>query len=242
MSRIERYKDWIQIKIDHEYYDTGNIPLDTCPSREIAIFFNKSGILFRQYMNNQWNILIPEGETPEKQLRLWLEDNIIMNFELKPSTPEFLYISSLVEINNKYYSVKNSVSRGGWKQLEIPLTEIILKQSISIDISVNSLKKHLEFILIPKYNSINIQLQLTEEKGKLQFSKERRVSFLNNIEAYQFKTTEPVVLRNGNPYKIKLWEIRKTGNRLLSDIVPLPMCNEASIFDPYDTVTTYFYY
>lgn len=62
------------------------------------------------------------------------------------------------------------------------------------------------------------------------------------MEAYQFRTAEPVALNVNNSYRIKLWEIRKTGNRLLTDTLSFPRYDEISPINPEDTITTYFYY
>lgn len=242
MSKMETYRNWLQVKINHEYYTSGVIPLQLLPAEETKEFFSKSGILFRAYSNTQWNLLLSIGEMAEKQFALWAEENRIMTFNLIPSSDEFFYTSCLEEKKDKNYSIRKSMLPRIWRQLEIPFTDSLLNREFSVELNIQCNKKHLEFILIPKYNPLEIQLQLTEEKGKIPFGKIKKIKLLDKIDAYQFRSLEPVELDENNLYKIKLWEVRKMGNHLLYDTIPLPRYEEISTINPDNTITIYFYY
>ncbi len=240
MSRIETYHHWLRLEIAHEYYTPGTIPLRLSPSEETNTFFAKSGILFRSASPMQWYILLPSGETAEKQLALWADENPVMKFDLIPLSGEFFYISGLEEKEEENYSIRKSMQPGVWRQLQIPFT--LLNNQPEIKLTIQYVKKLVEFILIPKYNHPDIQLQLSEEKGRVQFSEIEKIMLFDTTQAYRFRSTGTVDLSQNTSYKIKLWEVRKTGNRLLSDAVPLPRCNETSAINPENTISSYFYY
>jgi len=242
MNRIETYRHWIRIQITHEYYVSGALPLNLSPAKETKDFLFKSGILFRKYSDNQWNLLLPSADSAAKALSLWAEEIPVMKFELIPLSNDIFYNSVLNECNDGDHSIKKSVQPKTWRQLEIPFTDSLLQDQAQIQINIQSVKKHIELILIPKYSTIDMSLQLNEEKGRIEFDEIQRIVLLDDIDAYRFISREPIALAENSNYKIKLWERRKSGNRLLSDAIPLPRYDEISTINPNNTISTYFYY
>lgn len=68
------------------------------------------------------------------------------------------------------------------------------------------------------------------------------VQLWNNNHVQRVISTRPLTISYPRPLKMRLWEIRNGGERLLSDTVPLPACDSPSPLSPKDTITTYFYY
>lgn len=242
MNNTETYRHWIRVILHHEYYVSGIVPIKVIPAKETQLLLAKSGILFRKYSESQWNLLLPTAEKAVTQLTLHAEEAPVMQFELTPASNEIYYNSRLDEQTNDTYRIAGSNIPKVWKKLEIPFTVSLLQSEAQIQLHIQSPRKHIEFILIPKYNPIDTPLRLSEEKGRIEFDEIEHISLFNGIEAYRFRSKEPVTLSENNHYKIKLWQKRKAGNRLLCEALPFPRYDELSAINPDKTISTYFYY
>lgn len=233
-----RYTTWFQIALSHEYYVKDACPVSLIPSKETALFFRKSNILFRRQNANKW-LMIKEEKQPVEEL--WNDEYPTLSFELYPMDKNFYYLSAGM-VDNDYFTVKNIMVPNVWKTIEIDLKNLINKRPEEIQINISSVEKYYEYVLIPKYHKTETNIRLAEERSKVHFKKLEKIALPGIPEAFRFVTEEKIKLKQDIGLKVQLWESKESGERLISECIPNPQPDQCSIIDPKNVLTTYFYY
>ncbi len=223
--------------MEHEYYGSVPVPLVLEPSADTRILLRKQGVLFRQTAWGRWVLLRPT------HLNL-ADENGAYRFIVRPTDEDWWYVTLNEDgaVQSSNFLMEKSAVPGAWRELLLPLKAQDDEKNAEVVISLSSLKKLWEFILIPKFTPEATQLMLTERAVGLTFSAVEKVQLFKNFEAYRATSTQPMTLLKNAPHRIQLWEVRDSGDRLLSNAVPVPRCTEASVLDAKNAITTYFYY
>jgi hypothetical protein len=227
---------WRTISVEHEYYGSAPIPVQLEASVDTLLLLQRQGILFRQTAWGRWTLLRPKYSA-------LANENGVCQFAIFPTDEEWWYVTAdddEKQLGN--FIVKKSNTFGIWRELLLPLKALEDEKNAEVNIVFGSKKKLWEFIFIPKFTPEATQLELRARNKELTFSAAEKVDFFKDFEAYRITSTQPVTLLKNAPHSLQLWEVRDSGDRLLSSAVPVPRCTEASVFDAKNAVTTYFYY
>lgn len=238
MGRSECYKKWVTITILHEYYVRTSCPVNLEPLEEIKSIFKKHNILLIQQKVTQWCLFF------ENKLDL---NDLLLNkykfiFGLYPQSEKFHYLSLKSTSINDAFSLHDAPMSNAWRNVELNLQYIISNNLQKIDIQIASPEKYYEYICIPKYYNSDVKLKLKEEQNRIEFNEEKFQPITDIQDAIRFVSKEKIKLSDGNNLKMQLWEVRNSGERLISNFIPNPQPDELSLSNPQDTITTYFYF
>lgn len=244
MSQQETFEIWIKITVLHEYYNSGNIPISLAPTVTSRALMQNHGILLRATGPGKWILLRLTGELARRQYEMLAQEDAILQFELRPSAEEFFYSTSEESLQsvNENYSLIVTAQPGVWRILEVPVKSIICETCITELITLKCPRKKLEFIMIAKYNSENANLRVDEDMGRIIFGGIETRYMHDGTRVYTVISSTEVLLQKSCPYKIRLWETKPSGDRLLCGALPLPGYDEISTIGGKDAITTYFYY
>lgn len=237
MSSSERYKLWLTISFSHEYYARTSCPVNLVILPETKLIFNKHNLLFLKQQTTQWDIFIEEKFDPNDLLN----NEYKLTFGLYPQSEKFYYLSQTITVNDAFFLHDNTRSKA-WRIAELNLPHIINNNLQKIDIRITSPEKRYEYICIPKYHHSNTKLKLVDERNSVEFNEEKFQPIADIQDALRFVSKEKIKLSENNNPKIQLWEIRDSGEKLISNVIPNPQPDERSFIDPKDTITTYFYF
>lgn len=236
MSNMEHYAVWYEIKISHDYYPDNFVPLELLPTNETRIYMLRNNILLRKNREGYWSLLKPAGEKPE-------EKEAGLSFEIRITSPDFYYVTGRdVRATETSYTLSDPQYPSAWKIFTIqPLEteEEVLRQ---INWKIPTVEMYFEYICIPKYSQVDLHLKMIDDKNEFQIKGPEKVDLAGDKEVLRFVTKDPIPLRNTYKYKMQLWEVRDSGERLMSDNIPCPNPSERSIYSPNDTITTYYYF
>lgn len=238
MGKSEKYKPWLTLTTLHEYYVRASCPVSIEPSPETDLIFRKHNMLFIKQQGAQWKLYV-ENEFDPNDL---LINEYKLIFALYPQSEKFYYLSENPTAENDAFTLHEAPLSKAWKNVELNLRHIINSDLQKIDIVITSPERYLEYICIPKYHSVNTKLRLTEERNRMTFHEEEFQPIAAIETAFRFVSTEKIKLSEDYNLKMQLWEIRESGERLISHSIPNPQPNELSLTNPKDTITTYFYY
>ncbi|MDR2084108.1 MAG: hypothetical protein LBP67_03840 [Bacteroidales bacterium] len=238
MSSSERYKLWITISIAHEYYAGTYCPVNLEPLSETQLILKKHNMLFIRQKSTQWDLFIENMFDPGDLLL----NEYKLIFGLYPQSEKFYYLSQESATENDAFSLEEAPMSKAWRNVELDLQHIINNKLQKIDIHITSPEKYYEYICIQKYHNSNTELKLTDERNLVEFNKEEFQPIADIQNAIRFVSTEKIKLIETNNNKIQLWEIRDSGERLISNFIPIPRVDEKSLISPQDTITTYFYF
>lgn len=245
---MEKFAKLFNFTIQHKFYQNQKIPLSIFPSEITKKVLAENNLFFKQNSDAKYCLIKLLNEN-----FFFKKDEIFLDFELIPNSDEFYYCSEneiLVENTKaKDFSIslienKNSIkNKKSWKNLQFCLKNNLekIEKEIDFEIIIPNKEKFFEFILIPKYNDLNLDLKLIEEKKLIEFEEKAAINFMN-FQALRFKTKNKIPLTNNLNYKIKLIEIRKFGEKILSEEIPIPKAENISQINPKDTITTYYYF
>jgi len=238
MKGMIQYEIWITIEIGHEYYANNNVPLLVTPDIETRLLFAKYNIIFRKQRGNQWVLLKPSDDV------LMDKEELVFRFELQISSEEFYYSTGdYIMKPDSLFVLKETHKPNVWKVMEIPYSEAINEEDRHISLQLESKRKYLEYLFIPKYTlTKDLSLKLEEERGRIEFERPKVVTLFEETNVIRFISREQVSLKKSNDYKIRLWEVRPTGEKLLSEYIPYPKAEDISVIQPQDSITTYYYF
>jgi len=236
-SLNEKYEVWFDISISHAYFGMGLAPLTLSPTDNTRIFLSKSRILFKQIESNRWVLLRIKEEMANT-------DDPDLSFNISINSDEFYYVTAknITEINPSF-SLSDSQYPRIWKTIKLtdPLGNKE-KTSEQILLQIPTVEKYLEYICIPKFHPGNINLKMNEDKNNFQIHPPKKVSLPDNVEVIRFVSKDKIPLKKIYTDKVRLWEVRDSGERLISEVIPYPNPSNISIFQPNDTITTYYYF
>lgn len=237
MKGMIEYEIWCTFEIRHEFYTDDRVPLVLLPDQQTRLLLAKYNIILRQQMKNQWVMLKPKDESLFSN-----KEDLVLRFELQVTSEAFYYSTREYEPKaNDIFRVGDTSKPGIWRTLEMPFRENTDEEHKHIVLALQSKQMYFEFLFIPKYTAAK-DIRLREEKGLLQFGEPKEQILFDETMVYQFVSTEPVSLRKNYKYKVQLWEVRNSGERLLSGCIPCPDPGNQSVLRPQDTITTYFYF
>ncbi len=233
----EKYKIWVTIEIQHEFYGNTKILLDIIPSSHTKRLLAENNIILKKVDINKWVLikLCDDHFTLKK-------NEIIFCFHLHVTSDEFYYCSENIEnMNNNSFFFVDADNMGTWKTLQIILKDEVEIIHKSIILPILSKHKYFEYLFIPKYISNDIHLKLIDDKNEIVFNEVAEKVMFENSSVYRFVSKDKISLRKSYKYKLRLLEMRKSGEKILSENILNPEAENISIFSPADTITSYNY-
>lgn len=239
MDSTATYSVWITIKITHDYFVKERNCITIVPTRETHKALTRAGILVKQSDSCTWLLLKEEGlsEIIEEDL-VGVMDFCLMNTE----AGFYYYTDNNVAEGKPVWQLATVGKNGIWKTLTVNVDKELLKQkATTIDIAIGSPEKFLEFLVIARSGN-RPALELREDNGKLVFN-QSDVDFPGEpLPVYRFITDKPVALKEVYNYSIQLWELKESGESLLSNNIPFPKTAAASMINSQNTISSYFYF
>jgi hypothetical protein len=236
MINQNSYRIWLKLVITHEYFDVQQCGLTLEPNSITQGIFQKAGVIFKQQNACTW-VLIAEDQPN-------LEYEINLCFQLKIHQSDFYYYTNQASSTTSDCEIKDYNKDGIWKLVNIPVTEERLKatDSQSIELQFSNEAKHIEFLVFPSKSYPMDPLEVREQRGKVLFNAIEKLTLPGTEKAlYRFVSSKTVPLKQKSPYQFHLWELRKSGENLLSRLPDFPLVQSLSPFSPKDTITSYIY-
>lgn len=234
---MEKYTVGYKIRISHDYYSDSSVPLTLSPTIETKAILLKNNMHFKRIGTGEWVLLCLKGD----KLKL---NRSFLTFEVRITEAVFYYVTGReVNTNDETFTISDPEHPMSWKILRIHITEET-ENDYPIDIhwQIPTVEMFFEFICIPKYHPIDLGLKMDVDKNTFHFIEPENISLPGEGYGILFRSKEPIPLRNIYKHKIRLWEVRDSGERLISDNIPCPNPSERSVFNPNDTITTYYYF
>lgn len=236
MNQQGTYRIWLKLVIKHAYFDAQQCGLILEPDSITNRLLQKAGILLKQQNSCTW-ILVAEDE-------INLDSEINLTFQLKTKQADFYYYTDQATADAKTWSLEDYNKSGIWKLLKIPLTNKRLGATDpeTIEIQLNSALKHIEFLVFPNQSYSMDPLEVREQRGKVVFDKREELALPGTEKTvFRFVSSEIVPLKQQSTYQFHLWELRDSGENLLSRLPDFPLVQSLSPFSPKDTITSYIY-
>lgn len=236
MSWQGKYRIWLKLVVLHEYFDAEQCGLTLEPDAPTKRSLYKAGLIFKQHDSRTWFLV---GEDP-----ILLDEETGLNFYLKTAQNEFYYYTDQDANSGTDWSLINYNKNGIWKILSIPVNETRLKASETetIEIHLKSQLKHVEFLVFPSQSYSMGPLEIREQREKVLFKDAEELKLPGTEKMlYRFVSSETLPLKQKSEYQFHLWELRKSGENLLSRLPDFPRVNVLSPFSPKDTITSYIY-
>lgn len=236
MNQQGSYRIWLKLVINHQYFDAQQCGLILEPNSITNRLLQKAGIIFKQQNSCTW-ILVAQDEID-------LDSEIHLSFHLKTKQADFYYYTDQTTSDADTWSLEEYNKSGIWKLLNISLTEerISATEPETIEIKLNSQSKHIEFLIFPSQTYPMDPLEIREQRGKVSFdNREERKLPGTEKTLYRFVSSETLPLKQQSAYQFHLWELRNSGENLLSRLPDFPLVQSLSPFSPKDTITSYIY-
>jgi hypothetical protein len=236
MSWQSTYRIWLKLVVLHEYFDAEQCGLTLEPDAATKMSLHKAGLIFKQHDQRTWFLV---GEE-----QILLEEETRLNFYFKSTQNEFYYYTDQIADSGADSSLINYNKKGIWKILSIPVSETRLKASETetIEIRLKSQLKHVEFLVFPSQSYSMGPLEIREQREKVRFKDAEELKLPGTEKVlYRFVSSETLPLKQKSDYQFHLWELRKSGENLLSRLPDFPRVNVLSPFSPKDTITSYIY-
>lgn len=236
MSWQGTYRIWLKLVVFHEYFDKEQCGLILEPDTATKTVLNKAGLIFKQHDQRTWFVI---GED-----QILLDEETHLNFYFKTTQKEFYYYTDQDAISQAGWSLNNYNKNGIWKTLTIPVSEARLKtpETETIEIQLKSQLKHVEFLVFPSQSYSMGPLEIREQREKVLFKDAEELKLPGTEKIlFRFVSSETLPLKQKSEYQFHLWELRKSGENLLSRLPDFPRVNVLSPFSPKDTITSYIY-
>ena len=236
MNQQSSYRIWLKLVIKHEYFDAQQCGILLAPNSTTQRLLQKAGIIFKQQSSCTW-LLIAEKN-------IILDTGINLCFQLKTKQTDFYYYTDSATKDESDRSLEDYNKEGTWKLWNIPVTErrIEAKDPETVEIRLNSPLKHIEFLVFPNPSYSMEPLEIREQRGKVLFKKREELTIPGTEKTvFRFVSSETLSLKLKSAYQFHLWELRKSGDNLLSRLPDFPLVQSLSPFSPKDTITSYIY-
>ena len=236
MNRQPSYRIWLKLVIKHAYFDAEQCGLILEPNSITMRQLQKAGILFKQQNACTWMLIAEESMLLDPEIRLC--------FQLKTKHTDFYYYTDPAASGDSDWSLEDHNKGGTWKLLHIPVTEkrIAATEPETIEIQLKSTLKRIEFLVFPNQSYTMEPLEVREQRGKVLFDKREELPIPGTEKTViRFVSSETLSLKLKSDYQFHLWELRKSGDNLLSRLPDFPLVQSLSPFSPKDTITSYIY-
>lgn len=236
MSWQGTYRIWLKLIVLHEYFDAEQCGLMLEPDTATKMALHKAGLIFKQHDSRTW-FLVGEDQ-------ILLDEETDLNFYFKTKQSEFYYYTDQTVASGADWLLINYNKKGIWKILTIPVNETRLQASETetIEIHLKSQLKHVEFLVFPPQSYSMGPLEIREQRKKVLFKEAEELKLPGTERVlYRFVSSETLPLKQKSEYHFNLWELRKSGENLLSRLPDFPHANVLSPFSPKDTITSYIY-
>lgn len=236
MNQQGSYRIWLKLVINHSYFDAQQCGLILEPNSITNRLLQKAGIVFKQQNSCTWILAAPN--------EINLDSEINLCFQLKTKQADFYYYTDQTTTDSENWSLVEYNKSGIWKLLNIALTEerLAATESETIEIKLNSPLKHIEFLVFPSQTYSMDPLEVREQRGKVSFDNREELTLPGTEKTlYRFVSSETLPLKQQSAYQFHLWELRNSGENLLSRLPDFPLVQSLSPFSPKDTITSYIY-
>lgn len=233
MSSSEKYDVWFSLTVEHEYYKAEHCPIQLHIPPQTAFLFKRHGILWRRVKINKWVFLAMSLDFED-------EDISAFCFELIPQDDTLYYVTDILPNGKegKNYIMKNSSEANKWIEITVPFQQ----KMEDVLISIESKSKYWEYILINRTRNNSTELKIEEKQKRIEFSRSEMIDDQILGEVFRIKTTDVIKMKEVyDNYAVQLFEIKNIGEQILCNYLPFPRPQEASLSNPNDTITTYFY-
>jgi hypothetical protein len=236
MNQQSSYRIWLKLVIKHEYFDTQQCGVLLEPNSFTQRLLQKAGIIFKQQSSNTWLLIAEDTIT--------LDPDITLCFQLKTKQSDFYYYTDHSTTDDSDWSLTDYNRGGTWKIWNIPVTEkrLAATDPETIEVQLSSPLKHIEFLVFPNQSYSMEPLEIREQRGKVLFKKREELTIPGTEKTvFRFVSAETLSLKLKSAYQFHLWELRKSGDNLLSRLPDFPLVQSLSPFSPKDTITSYIY-
>lgn len=236
MSTQNTYRIWLKFVISHDYFEAEQCGVTLQPDHLTRNELQKAGILFKQQTSCSW-VLISEND-------IHLEPENQLTFLLKANQAEFYYYTGAAETTTADCTLTDFQKEGIWKTLRLPLSETRLQNTETevITIQLGNQQKRIEFLIFPSQSYLTDPLEIREQRGKIVFNPlEESTLPGTDKKLFRFVSSDTIPLKKKSAYQFHLWELRKSGDNLLSRLPDFPLIQSLSPFSPKDTLTSYIY-
>jgi hypothetical protein len=236
MNQQGSYRIWLKLVIKHQYFDAKQCGLILEPDSITNGLLQKAGILLKQQNSCTW-ILVAEDE-------INLDSEINLCFQLKTKQADFYYYTDQNTATDSNWSFTDYNKDGIWKLVTIPITEerLVATDLETIEIQLNSQLKRIEFLVFPNQFYSMEPLEIREQRGKVVFDKREELTLPGTEKTvFRFVSSEILPLKQQSTFQFHLWELRNSGENLLSRLPDFPLVQSLSPFSPKDTITSYIY-
>jgi hypothetical protein len=208
------------------------------PTETTNVLQKKLKILFRKQDHYSWALLLQEDYLD------FSTDNYILEFDvICPDDLFYYYTNRKDNRKDEGWSMEYIGSYGVYGRFKLFLNRNLTQvETIQIKIAFKSQSKYWEFILMPKYTNRSSGIKLTEDKNRIHFNPVEQISFPGEVNAFRIMTSDRIKMKERYEYKIRLWEIMNSGERILNNSISFPQPQSTSIFDRNNTITSYVYY
>ena len=236
MNQQNSYRIWLKLVVKHAYFYEQQCGLILEPDAITQRLLHKAGIVFKQQNSCTW-LLISQDE-------IYMDQDTDLCFRLKTRQTDFYYYTDQATTDDADWSLTDYNKEGTWKLLNIRLTEqrLAATDPETIEIQLNSPLKHIEFLVFPNQSYSMEPLEIREQRGKVRFAKQEETTIPGTEKkVFRFVSSEALSLKMKSVYQFHLWELRKSGDNLLSRLPDFPLVQSLSPFSPKDTITSYIY-
>ena len=241
-----RYKNWINIRVKHAYFgQKRKCGVELIPTPETSLLLKKADVLWRKQDSITW-ILIksnPEKNEVDRVSLLLAEEECKLEFHIKPLVNTFDYFTHIEKQEGDCWMlIRNEKSLMDKYFLQIFTNKQLIKETIKIQLYLQSKEAVWEFILIPKFTDRNAIIELQESNRKLSFTVPERFNQPGEDFAYKCKTEETIAMKELYDYQISLKEKKINGERILNSNITFPKPETASVSMGKYILTSYIYY
>lgn len=236
MSTQHTYRIWLKFVISHDYFEAEQCGVVLEPDQLTRNELQKAGILFKQQSPCSWVLIV------ENDIRLETDEQL--SFQLKAAHPDFYYYTNEAVSDMEDCLISDYQKGGIWKILSLPLSENRVQntETETISIRLGNQQKRIEFLIFPSQSYLNDPLEIREQRGKVLFNPlEESTLPGTDKKLFRFVSSETLPLKKKSDYQFHLWELRKSGDNLLSRLPDFPLIQSLSPFSPKDTLTSYIY-
>lgn len=226
-----------KITLEHDYFFENIDYIELEPDSKTKLKLQKLGFLFKKKDSSNWMLFHPKETVNLKQIGS-------LKFNLKVLDPDFYYYTGqIANINNNTSRLLDYNKKGIWKQLEISFDDQFMTQEHLITVSIKSISKFFEFIIIPKPDSTTKFMKLIEDSGQLTFNPDQIDLFHSDQKSvFRFVSSEKIALRESYHYKISLLQTDQDGNEMILNKIPFPNSSAISVLNSEDTISSYLYF